>query len=48
MDQFLAAAQEKGVLSHDEVAAWLAELEEADRCGQLTFTGTIFTVSGTK
>jgi ubiquinone/menaquinone biosynthesis C-methylase UbiE len=48
MDQFLTAAQEKGVLERDEVAAWLADLKDADAKGQFTFAGMMFAVMGKK
>jgi len=48
MDQFLAAAQEKGILAQDEVTSWLAELRAADVKGQFTYAGLIFTVCGRK
>jgi ubiquinone/menaquinone biosynthesis C-methylase UbiE len=46
MEQFLAAAQDKGVLAQDEVAAWLSELKAADEVGRFTFAGMIFAVAG--
>jgi ubiquinone/menaquinone biosynthesis C-methylase UbiE len=48
MVQFLGAAQEKGVLAREEVAAWVGDLEEAYAKGQFTFAGTMFAVTGTK
>ena len=48
MDQFLAAAQETGVLARDDVAAWLQELKAADAKGQFTFAGMMFAVAGKK
>ncbi|OPY37005.1 MAG: tRNA (adenine(57)-N(1)/adenine(58)-N(1))-methyltransferase TrmI [Methanoregula sp. PtaU1.Bin051] len=48
MEQFLAAAQEKGVLAQDEVAAWLSELKAADERGRCTFAGLIFAVAARK
>jgi ubiquinone/menaquinone biosynthesis C-methylase UbiE len=48
MEQFLASAQEKGVLGRDEVAAWLQDLKAADAKGQFTFAGLMFAVTGRK
>lgn len=48
MEQFLASAQEKGVLGRDEVAAWLQDLKAADAKGQFTFAGLVFAVTGRK
>lgn len=48
MDQFLASAQEKGVLTRNEVASWLADLKTADAKGQFTFAGLMFSVIGRK
>jgi len=46
MEQFLAAAQEKGAIRRDEAAAWHQEMKNADNQGRFTFAGTIFTASG--
>jgi ubiquinone/menaquinone biosynthesis C-methylase UbiE len=48
MEQFLAAAQETGVLMQDDVSAWLAELRAAEAKGQFTFAGIVFAVAGRK
>ena len=48
MEQFLAAAQDQGVLARDEVVAWLADLKDADAKGQFTFAGMMFAVIGIK
>ena len=48
MEQFLAAAQEKGVLKPDEVTLWQQELNAADSKGQFTFAGMMFAVTGMK
>jgi len=48
MEQFLAAAQEKGVLGQNEVAAWLSGLKAADEKGLFTLAGLIFAVYGRK
>ncbi|OPX64182.1 MAG: tRNA (adenine(57)-N(1)/adenine(58)-N(1))-methyltransferase TrmI [Methanoregula sp. PtaU1.Bin006] len=48
MEQFLAAAQEKGVLGKDDVASWLADLKAADAKGHFTFAGLMFAVVGRK
>jgi ubiquinone/menaquinone biosynthesis C-methylase UbiE len=48
MEQFLAAVQERGVLSRDDVGAWLQELKDADAKGQFTFAGMMFAVTGKK
>ena len=48
MEQFLTAAQEKGVLAQDVVEAWLADLKDADAKGQFTFAGMLFAVTGRK
>ena len=48
MEQFLSAAQEKGVLTRDEVAAWLQELKAADAKGRFMFAGMMFAVTGRK
>lgn len=48
MEQFLSAAQEKGVLKRDDVASWLTELKDADAKGQFMFAGLMFAVCGRK
>lgn len=48
MEQFLAAAQEEGVIPREEVAAWISELKDADAKGQFTFAGMMFAVAGRK
>lgn len=48
MEQFLSAAQEKGVLDRDEVTTWLADLKYADAKGRFTFAGLMFAVVGRK
>lgn len=48
MEQFLAAAREKGVLKSDEVTLWQQELNAADAKGQFTFAGMMFAVTGRK
>jgi ubiquinone/menaquinone biosynthesis C-methylase UbiE len=48
MEQFLSAAQEKGVLKPDEVEAWLQEMKAADVKGRFTFAGMMFAVAGRK
>ncbi|MCX6686748.1 MAG: hypothetical protein NTV10_08985 [Methanoregula sp.] len=48
MEQFLAAAQEQGVLAQDEIEAWQRELKSADAKGRFTFAGMIFGVVGRK
>ncbi len=46
MEQFLAAALEKGVLARDEVEHWQRELKDADAKGRFTFAGLMFAVAG--
>jgi ubiquinone/menaquinone biosynthesis C-methylase UbiE len=46
LDQFLAAAQDKGVLAREAAASWQQEMKSANDRGAFTFAGTIFTVSG--
>jgi len=48
MEQFLSAAQEKGVLKPEEVASWQQELMMADAMGRFTFAGMMFAVTGRK
>jgi ubiquinone/menaquinone biosynthesis C-methylase UbiE len=48
MEQFLSAAQDKGVLARNEVASWLQELKAADVKGQFTFSGVMYAVAGRK
>jgi ubiquinone/menaquinone biosynthesis C-methylase UbiE len=48
MEQFLAVAQDEGVLSREEVGAWLRELKAADAKGRVTFSGMMFAVTGRK
>jgi len=48
MEQFLSAAQEKGVLKPDEIVSWLQELKAADAKGQFIFAGIMFAVTGRK
>ena len=48
MEQFLAAAQEEGVLARDEAEKWQRELKSADAKGRFTFAGMIFAVVGRK
>lgn len=48
MVQFLSAAQEKAVLSRDEVDTWHQELKAADAKGLFTFAGMMFAVAGRK
>jgi ubiquinone/menaquinone biosynthesis C-methylase UbiE len=48
MEQFLSAAQEKGVLKPDEIVSWRQELEAADAKGQFMFAGMMFAVTGKK
>jgi len=44
MAQFLAAAEEQGVLARDEIVAWQRELKAADAEGRFTFVGMMFAV----
>ncbi|MDD5023674.1 MAG: hypothetical protein PHN79_01080 [Methanoregula sp.] len=44
MAQFLAAAEEQGVLVRDEIVAWQRELKAADTEGRFTFVGMMFMV----
>ncbi|MCX6682623.1 MAG: hypothetical protein NTY71_06525 [Methanoregula sp.] len=48
MKQFLAAAQEQGVLARDEAEKWQQELKAADAEGRFTFAGMMFAVGGRK
>jgi len=48
MKQFLAAAQEQGVLARDEAEKWQRELKAADAEGRFTFAGMMFAVMGRK
>ena len=48
MEQFLAAAQEPGVLAGDEIEAWQRDLRAADEEGWFTFAGMMFAVAGRK
>lgn len=48
MTQFLAVALEQKVLSLREADLWQQELESADADGNVTFSGSIFVVSGRK
>ena len=41
-EQFLAAAQEQGVLAGDDAEKWQRELWAADDEGRFTFTGIMF------
>jgi hypothetical protein len=44
MEQFLSAAQEKGVLARDMVEQWQRELKAADAEERFTFAGMMFAV----
>jgi len=44
MEQFLAAAQERGVLARDGAEQWQRELKVADGDWGFTFAGMMFTV----
>ena len=48
MKQFLAAAQEQGVLAWDAIETWQGELKAADSKGRFTFAGMMFAVIGRK
>ncbi len=48
MEQFLADAQEREVLTCEEVTSWLAQLKDADAKRQFMFAGLMFAVCGRK
>jgi len=48
MEQFLGAAQERGVLARDGAEQWQRELKVADGDWGFTFAGMMFTVVGKK
>jgi ubiquinone/menaquinone biosynthesis C-methylase UbiE len=48
MEQFLAVAQEGGILCRNEVEEWMGDLKAADAKGWFTFTGMMFAVTGRK
>jgi hypothetical protein len=48
LNEFVRDAQQAGVLSPGEGAAWLDSLEAADHAGRFCMTFTIFVVSGRK
>jgi len=47
-EQFLAAAQEQGVLAWDEIEVWQRDLKDEDAEGRFTFAGMMFAVVGRK